>query len=270
MKKYRLVTLYSGSEGNSTFVSSGKASILIDAGKSARTLCARLAEIGSDIKNISAIFITHEHTDHVSALETLSKKYHIPIHITDASARKFDRTPNAAVHSCLIRHDTVFCQTVGDITVRSFPTPHDSMMSVGYRISFEADGEKHVFGVATDIGHVSGEIREGLMGAEAIVLESNHDEQMLISGPYPRELKARILSERGHLSNHDSSELAACLARGGCKGFILAHLSRENNEPRLAFDAAANEIADRSVRVCVAPPDAPCELCFDFAEETVW
>ena len=95
-------------------------------------------------------------------------------------------------------------------------------------------------------------------------------EQMLISGPYPRELKARILSERGHLSNRDSSELAACLARGGCKGFILAHLSRENNEPRLAFDAAANEIADRSVRVCVAPPDAPCELCFDFAEETVW
>ena len=266
MKKYRLVTLYSGSEGNSTFVSSGSTSILIDAGKSARTLCARLAEIGSDIKNISAIFITHEHTDHVSALETLSKKYHIPIHITSASATKFDRTPSAAVHSCLIRHDTVYCQTVGDITVRSFPTPHDSIMSVGYRISFEADGEMHVFGVATDIGHVSEEIREGLLGASAIVLESNHDEKMLIDGPYPRDLKLRILSERGHLSNRESSALAARLVRGGCKGFILAHLSRENNEPRLAYESAVSEIADRSVRVCVASPDTPCELCFDFAE----
>ena len=108
MRKYRFATLYSGSEGNCTFICSGNTSILIDAGKSARTLCARLAEIGSDIKNISAIFITHEHTDHVSALETLSKKYHIPIHITDRSATKFDRTPDAAVHSCLVRHDTVW------------------------------------------------------------------------------------------------------------------------------------------------------------------
>ena len=266
MKKYRLVTLYSGSEGNCTFVCSGNTSILIDAGKSARALCTRLVEIGSDIRNISAIFITHEHTDHVSALETISKKYHIPIHITGASAAKFDRTPDAAVHSCLTRHDTVFSQAVGDITVRSFPTPHDSMMSVGYRISFEADGEKHVFGVATDIGHVTDEIREGLCGAEAIVLESNHDEQLLISGPYPRELKLRILSERGHLSNKNSASLAASLAQNGCKGFILAHLSRENNEPRLAYECAVDEIADRSVRVCIAPADSPCELCFDYAE----
>ena len=266
MRKYRLATLYSGSEGNCTFICSGNTSILIDAGKSARTLCARLSEIGSDIKNISAIFITHEHTDHVSALETLSKKYHIPIHITDRSATKFDRTPDAAVHSCLVRHDTVFCQTVGDITVRSFPTPHDSMMSVGYRVSFEADGQKHIWGVATDIGHVTSQIRDGLDGCEAVVLESNHDEQMLISGTYPRELKIRILSERGHLSNHDSSELAAALARGGCKSFILAHLSRENNKPCLAYEAAVNEIADHSVRVRVASADVPCELCFDFAE----
>ena len=124
----------------------------------------------------------------------------------------------------------------------------------------------HVFGVATDIGHVTDEIREGLRGAEAIVLESNHDEQMLIDGPYPRELKLRILSERGHLSNKNSASLAASLAQNGCKGFILAHLSRENNEPRLAYESAVSEIADRSVSVRVAPADSPCELCFDYAE----
>lgn len=266
MKKYRLLTLYSGSEGNCTFISSGKTCILIDAGKSARTLCAKLCEIGSDIKNISAIFITHEHTDHVSALETLSKKYHIPIHMTNASAAKFDRAPLSAVHSCLVRHDTVFCQTVGDVTVRSFPTPHDSRMSVGYRVSFEADGKTHIFGVATDIGHISDEIREGLGGAEAVVLESNHDEQMLLNGPYPRDLKLRILSDSGHLSNRNSAKFAASLARSGCKGFILAHLSKENNEPRLAYEDAVSEIADSSVSVRVASPDAPCELHFDIAE----
>lgn len=262
MRRYRLVTLYSGSDGNCTLVCSANTSILIDAGKSARTLCAKLTEVGSDISRISAIFITHEHSDHISALETLSKKYHIPIHMTEGSAKKLDRIPDAAVHSCLIRHDTLFCVQVGDITVTSFRTPHDSMMSVGYRIRFEADGVPHLFGVATDIGHVSDSVRDGLLGCEAVVLESNHDEQMLMDGPYPYDLKLRIRSKRGHLSNYDSAQFAAMLARGGTQGIILAHLSRENNDPSLAFDEAYSAVSDAGVSICVASPDTPTELLF--------
>ena len=255
MRKYRLATLYSGSEGNCTFICSGNTSILIDAGKSARTLCARLSEIGSDIKNISAIFITHEHTDHVSALETLSKKYHIPIHITDRSATKFDRTTDAAVHSCLVRHDTVFCQTVGDITVRSFPTPHDSRAAVGYRLSFKEDGPEISIAVSTDTGHVTDIMRENLSGCYAVVIESNHDEEMLEGGPYPYDLKRRIASARGHLSNADCAALAAKLYEDGTKHIMLAHLSEENNLPELAYNEVFAAIADPSFDLKVARQD---------------
>ena len=260
MREPRLVTLYSGSDGNSTFISSGTTNILIDAGKSARTLCARLTEIGSDISKISAIFITHEHSDHISALETISKKHHIPIHITNGSAKKLDRVPGAAVHSCLIRHEPLFCEQVGNITVSSFATPHDSLMSVGYRIEFNTDDTHHIFGVATDIGHVSESVRAGLIGCEAVVLESNHDEQMLLEGPYPRDLKMRILSKRGHLSNKDSALFAGELAANGTRNIILAHLSRENNEPTLAFDEVYSAISDDSVCIAVASPDHPTEI----------
>ena len=270
MSRYRLATLYSGSEGNCVFVSSGKTNILIDAGKSARALCNSLCAIGSGIENISVIFITHEHCDHVSALETLSKKHHIPIHITEGSARKFDRDPSAAVHNCLVRHDTQFFEQIGDISVSSFPTPHDSMMSVGYRIEFVAEDGKHTWGIATDIGHVSEPIRSGLMGCEAVVLESNHDEQMLMEGRYPYDLKLRIRSKRGHLSNHDSALFASTLADNGTKGFILAHVSAENNLPELVFDEAHSAISDESIQICVASPDTPTELCFDFAEVQLW
>lgn len=261
MKSNRLITLYSGSDGNCTFVSSKNATILIDAGKSARTLCKELNAIGSDITEIDAIFITHEHCDHVSALETLSKKHRIPIHITDASAKKFDRDVNSAVHTCLVRHTDVFCERVGDITVTSFPTPHDSKMSVGYRIEIGDGEDKHTLGVATDIGYVTDCIRKGLFGCEAVVLECNHDEQMLMDGPYPYDLKLRIHSNRGHLSNADCATFASELVSGGTKGFILAHLSRENNEPELAFDEVYSAISDDTVEIRVASPDAPTELC---------
>lgn len=262
---YRFMTLYSGSDGNCTLVENGADTVLIDAGKSARTLCSSLCEVGSDISRVRAIFITHEHSDHICALETLSKKYHIPIHMTDISARKLDRKPDSAIHSCLVRHETVFCETVGSIKIKSFPTPHDSLMSVGYRIELEGDS-CHTLGVATDIGYVTKNVEEGLMGCEAVVLESNHDVQMLMEGPYPYDLKQRIRSRRGHLSNADSALFAAKLARSGTKGFILAHLSRENNDPAIAFDEAHSAISDGSVRILVAAADAPTELILDGAE----
>lgn len=267
MKLTKIYSLYSGSGGNSTLIRIGENRILIDAGKSARTLCRSLADIGEDVSGIDAIFITHEHSDHVSALEVLSKKHKIPIHITESSAIVFDRLPTGAVHENLCRHEVGFCEQIGDIKVSSFRTPHDSRMSVGYRIEFEDDGQNFAIGFATDIGYVSDEIRENLMGCQAVVIESNHDVDMLMHGPYPRELKLRVASKRGHLSNSECAEFACDLASSGTQAFMLAHLSKENNEPLLALDEVKGAVEEYGASVCVARPDEPVELIIDFCEE---
>lgn len=260
MVDYRIVSLYSGSGGNSTYIRVADTAILIDAGKNAKRLCTALKNIGSDISEIRAIFITHDHADHISALEVLSKKNDIPIHITERSACVFDRCVGTPVCSRLVRHTPLFSEQVGDITVTSFITPHDSMMSVGYRIEFFDGDEKRAVGVATDIGYVTEDIKAGLLGCEAVVIESNHDEEMLKNGTYPDMLKRRILSRRGHLSNKDSAALSAYLASEGTRAFLLAHLSEENNEPSLAFEETERLISDPCVNIAVADPDMPVEL----------
>lgn len=261
MTDCRIVTLYSGSDGNATYIRAAGTSILIDAGRSARALCRALAEIGASVEELEAIFITHEHRDHIAALEVLTKKRSIPIHIMAASAERIDRMPPCPLHDCLVRHDAMFCERVGGLSISSFRTPHDSRMSVGYRISFcDGTGCSHTLGYATDVGYVSDAVREGLLGCEAVVLESNHDVNMLMEGPYPYDLKQRILSRRGHLSNADSAALAAELALSGTHGFLLAHVSRENNDPTLVLDEAVCAISDPSVTVAVAAADEPTEL----------
>ena len=258
--EWKIVSLYSGSKGNAIFIRVGKDAILIDAGKSARALCNALREIGSDISEICAIFVTHDHHDHTSALEMIAKYHEIPIHMTAASAVIFDRTPDAPIHARLVRHEPSFCVTVGEMTVRSFRTSHDSRMSVGYRIEFSDGEETHALGVATDLGYVSEEVREGLLGCDAVVLESNHDAEMLRTGSYPYDLKRRIASRYGHLSNADSAAFCSELSEGGTKAILLAHLSEENNEPNLALNEALCAVGDDGVCVCVASPDCPTYL----------
>lgn len=257
---YRIVTLYSGSGGNSTLICANGTKILIDAGKSARALCSALRSVGCDISEIRAIFITHEHCDHVSALETLAKNNRIPIHITEQSAQKLLRIPSPELHSAIVSHSPLFCEEVDGLSVRSFCTPHDSNMSVGYRIEFsDADG-LHAIGYATDVGYVSDGVKASLIGCEAVVLEANHDPDMLSCGPYPYTLKTRIRSRRGHLSNGECATLACELVAHGAKGFILAHLSEENNDPTLALDEVSCAVSDPTVRICVASPRMPTEL----------
>lgn len=260
MKNCRIVTLYSGSRGNSTLIDFEGTKILIDAGKSARALCNALHEANTGIEEISAIFVTHEHSDHISALDVLSKKYAIPIHMTDISAGRFDKDPTSFVHRNLIRHETLFSETVGNMTVSSFRTPHDSMMSVGYRIEFNGDGEHCVIGYATDIGYISESVSHGLHGCNAVILEANHDIDMLENGPYPYRLKLRIRSDRGHLSNRESAIFASELAQSGTRAFMFAHLSEENNIPDIVFDEMNSTLADSSVSIAVASADVPTEL----------
>lgn len=260
MNSCRIVTLYSGSRGNSTLIDFEGTKILIDAGKSARALCNALHEADTDIEEISAIFITHEHSDHISALDIISKKYSIPIHMTDISASRFDKDPTSFVHKNLIRHEILFRETVGNITVSSFRTPHDSMMSVGYRIELNGDGKHFTVGYATDIGHISESVSRGLHGCNAVILEANHDIDMLENGPYPYQLKLRIRSDKGHLSNRESAIFASKLAQSGTRAFIFAHLSEENNVPDIVFDEMNSTLADSSVSIAVASADVPTEL----------
>ena len=270
MTDCRIVTLYSGSDGNATYIRAAGTSILIDAGKSARALCRALNEIGVSLEEISAIFITHEHRDHIAALEVLAKKHNTPVHIMKKSAERLDRLAPCPLCDHLVRHEAMFCERVGSITVSSFRTPHDSQMSVGYRITFcDEQGEERALGYATDIGYVSDALREGLCGCEAVVLESNHDVDMLMDGPYPYDLKLRIRSNRGHLSNADSAAFAAELAEKGTQAFLLAHVSRENNDPTLVLDEALAAISDSSVTVAVASADEPTELLWE-KENRTW
>lgn len=249
---YRLFTLYSGSEGNAAYLETPGARILIDAGKCTRTLTASLREVGVSPDELDAIFITHEHRDHIAALEVLTKRHPIPVHMLLKSAELFRATQPEALCACLVLHKQPdFTVTVGDVTVRAFPTMHDSRASVGYR--FDLGGVS--VGYATDTGCVTEEIEAMLSGCETVVLESNHDEELLMSGPYPYELKLRIKSRRGHLCNRDAAALAVRLAESGTRHFLLAHLSEINNYPDIAYDETASALAGTGATVAVAAPD---------------
>ncbi len=262
MPKCKICCLYSGSKGNSAFIEAGGARILIDAGKSAKALCSALKDINVDVDSIDAIFITHEHRDHISALQTLSHKHKIPIYMLLSSAeRVFYGIQDERLCDCLmLQLRDSFTVQVHELTVKAFPTPHDSMGAVGFRLTFTENGEEYSVGYATDTGHVTKAMRENLTGCFAAIIESNHDLEMLREGPYPPELKQRISSKKGHLSNINCAEFAAELCASGTKHIMLAHLSEENNLPEIAYNETFSSIADESVNIKVAAQDNPVWL----------
>ncbi len=247
--------LFSGSRGNCTYIKSGVTEILIDCGKSARKIACALRELGTDISNISALFITHEHTDHTSALETLCAASGVPVHMTERSAASC-KTPSIMFTACT--HPDRFCERIGDLTVESFPLPHDSACHVGYIIT-DKDGD--TFGIATDMGHVTEEAIDELSRCRRVMIEANHDVELLRYGRYPAFLKARILSPKGHLSNEDCAHLACTLADRGCEVIALAHLSPENNTPQIAYSEVRRALDSEGY--------AGCEVVVTDREETV-
>ena len=256
MPNCKICALYSGSGGNAVFIEAGGARILIDAGKSAKALCSALSSIGVDIDSIDAIFITHEHQDHISALKTLSHKHSIPIHILIKSAEIFRGLGDEKLCACLnIKFDSNFSVDVKGLRVKAFPTPHDSRAAVGYKLTFTEAGKEYSIGYATDTGYVSDEMRDNILGCFAAIIESNHDPDMLRDGPYPVELKDRIRSQKGHLSNKDCAEFASFLSQNGTKHILLAHLSEENNDPALAYNETLSAIGDETVNLQVAAQD---------------
>jgi phosphoribosyl 1,2-cyclic phosphodiesterase len=246
-------TLFSGSTGNCIYIKNGRDEILVDAGKSAGAIEKSLTALGTTLKNIDAIFVTHEHSDHTSGLEIISKKYHIPIHISAPSYPKV-AYQGSFVSQCAKEHESHYEVSVGSLTVSSFEIPHDSAQNLGFIIKSEDD----ILGIATDIGHVTDEMKERLCGCKTAIIESNHDKFMLVAGKYPEFLKHRILSERGHLANEDSAELCLHLARNGTSSITLAHLSRENNSPMIAHQVTRAHLDKHDfseVALNVAMPD---------------
>lgn len=253
----RVISLFSGSKGNCTLIDTGNTRFLIDAGGSAKAIIDALEQVGYTLSDVTAIFITHEHSDHTHGLAVLTKKHPIPVHITEASAKVLAPAVDSPLQRCLVTHPAEYTVTLEDgCEIEAFAAPHDSVCCVGYRITCSGG----TVGVATDLGYVTQRVYDRLLGCEAVMLESNHDRDMVKNGPYPAALKQRILSGGGHLSNDDCAEVAGALARGGTKAFLLAHLSQENNTPEAAIETVLHAVERYGVTVAAACPDGPTAL----------
>ncbi len=245
----RLVIFASGSTGNCALVQGGGRSVLLDAGLSARRIRTALEGEGIDPALLDGIFITHEHSDHVSGLLVFTRQFPLPVYAPGTVAGALRRLyPGAAPLIKDILPETPL--SLGCMTVTAFPTPHDAKSgSVGYRV--EADGAALV--CATDTGCVTDTMLRYFDGADAALIEANHDPDMLIHGPYPAYLKARILSDQGHLSNCECMWLAAVLAGRGTKKLVLGHLSKNNNLPSVAERTVRRALEGRDTDLYVAP-----------------
>ena len=226
----RLCPLFSGSAGNSYYIGTQTAGILVDAGRSAKQLDCMLKACDIDPQAIQGILVTHEHSDHISALRVFAKKYKLPIFASSGTLNALQGTLGEAETFPMEQ-----CLQLADMEIRYFHTSHDCAEPIGFRIH-TADDRTVI--VATDLGYISEEVEQGILGAYFEVIESNHDEKMLKEGFYPYYLKKRILSDEGHLSNRVCAAMLPKLAQSGTTRFLLAHLSKENNSPRIAHELA--------------------------------
>lgn len=233
----KFCSLFSGSSGNATYIGDEHSGILIDIGKNMKQVVLSLAAIGVPPEAVKAIFITHEHSDHISGLRVFCNKYHVPVYASNGTLSYLDD------HGHLNGDFTPFIISGGadieDFHIECFHTMHDAAESLCYTIMLP-DYTK--VAVATDLGVVTPEVLDGITGARAILLESNHDIGMLSNGPYPYPLKRRILSDIGHLSNDACADTALELLKSGTEHFMLGHLSNENNVPQLAYQTTLSKL----------------------------
>ena len=250
----RFSLLGSGSSGNAAIIVSRRSKILIDNGLSFRQLQARVEEVGESLEGLEAVFLTHEHGDHVAGVGTLARKLGVPVFITrDTYANLPQGVGQLPKIELFEAGDSV---SVGDMQISSFSVSHDAADPVGYCISSE--GAK--LGFATDVGQCSHLVRLRLAGSHALVLESNYCPDMLRRGVYPAMVQQRIRSRMGHLSNHDMSSLLSALLHESLRLVVLVHISEKNNHPDLARTLAAQVIRDRPIHLHVASQVRPTQL----------
>jgi len=238
--------LASGSRGNSAVLESSSTRILVDAGVSCRETFKRMHAVGLDPRSLSAILITHEHSDHVYGLLGLAKKLKIPVCMTEATHRAWSKALRDENGDCpSLAKLEVFSAGrgfhVGDIAVTPFTIPHDAADPVGF--TFRMEGIK--VGFATDLGYLPASVCDHLRGCDVLLLESNHDLEMLRVGPYPWSVKQRVMSRVGHLSNDALANFFARDYDGSASYIVLAHLSEQNNHPELARGAAEMALGPR-------------------------
>lgn len=257
----RLCSIASGSSGNCIYVGSGMTHVLVDAGISGKRIEEGLRSIGVNPEDLSGILITHEHSDHIQGAGVLVRKYGIPIYATAETfcAMKKGKVSVGKIDDSLYRQivPETAC-TIGELHVTPFSVSHDAANPVAY--VFEANGKK--IGMATDLGVYTEKTIEHLKDSEILYVESNHDVNMLMVGGYPYYLKQRILGEQGHLSNESAAGLLCRLYHEKLKYVLLAHLSKENNYPDLAYETVRAELlqltgAERMPKLSVAPRDIP-------------
>lgn len=253
----RFCTFASGSSGNAALLSSGSTHILIDMGISCRRITKSLEQVGLRGEELSAVLVTHEHADHIAGLATYIKKYKTPIITTSATARQLSYRI-AGIEPLLRCAEWWEDIAVGSVEVTVLPTSHDCEGSCAFRFATRTG----TVGYITDTGYISVETAAALMGANLLVLESNHDVEMLRSGSYPYPLKQRVLGMQGHLSNDTAAAFAVDSVKAGTRSIVLAHLSDENNTPQVALNTVGQvlEAAGYEGTLCCAPRDTMSEI----------
>lgn len=241
----RLCSIASGSSGNCIYIGSDNTHILIDVGISCKRIEAGLSYLSVEPDNIQGILITHEHSDHISGLAVIAKRYHLPIYATKGTAEAIlaHKTIGKNLDENLfhfVKADEYY--KIGDLTIHPMTISHDAAEPVAYRV---ACGQTQI-GVATDLGIFNEYTIEALQGMNALLLEANHDVNMLQVGPYPYYLKQRVLGNTGHLSNENSGRLLKKIAHEKLQAVMLGHLSKENNLPELAYETVRIELMEQN------------------------
>lgn len=250
--------LASGSSGNCTFISSGRTRILVDAGLSRREVARRLAAIGEHPERLNGILISHEHSDHVSGLPVVAGGWKIPVYLSRDTAPAIDwgeyRAPTETFQA-----GSRF--SIGDLDIETFTVPHDAADPVGFAL--RSQGVK--IGLVTDLGYIPDSIKFHLRGTDLLILESNHDLEMLKVGPYPWAVKQRVMGRKGHLSNEVVSEFIRHELDRSTSLLVLGHISEHNNHPELVRLAAGQALAGRGLftRLVIAEPRRQTEV-FEF------
>jgi len=227
------------------FIGTDNTRLLVDVGLSAKKIIEALRSIGEKPDELSAILVSHEHSDHIRGAGIFSRKFNIPIYANTGTWGAMEREvgPVAVQNKLFFETGTGF--EIGNIYIKPFMIPHDAEEPVGFNFFI---GNKKVT-TATDIGHINNELLANFEMSDLILLESNHDIEMLKVGPYPWNLKRRILSDRGHLSNEMAGKVAAYLAEKGTRNIFLGHLSKENNFPELAYQTVYNAMCERNIAI---------------------
>lgn len=254
-------SLYSGSSGNSLFVQSDNANILIDCGVSSKKIETALNNLEISPDTLDGILITHEHSDHVQCLGTFAKKFNIPVFV---NSKTLDGMPKQKekLENCIVKNFEVGENfEINNLKIKSFSIPHDAANPCGFTIT---DDTKTI-GIATDIGHMTTNILKELEPSNFILLESNYDPEVLKCSPYPYHLKQRIAGPNGHLPNEMAGKTISILLRNKLKRAMLGHLSKENNFPELAYKSVVEELIsnnydENSLQLSVASRDIPGKI----------